>query len=53
MDNDLSQIAKALGKKGGETTRDRLGNEHFVKLAYKSAKVRQARSPRLRVSFKD
>ena len=31
--NELSDIAKQLGKKGGETTSKRYGKQHYINLA--------------------
>jgi hypothetical protein len=34
-------MAKTLGQKGGQKTREKYGNEHFRKLSMLSAKVRK------------
>lgn len=38
---DISKIAKALGKKGGEKTVEKYGVDHFKKISELGVKARQ------------
>lgn len=41
-DITASVIAKALGKRGGQTTLDKYGKDHFKKISKKAAIARKA-----------
>jgi len=39
--NNLTEIAKQLGKVGGTKTKNRYGRKHFVKMGKKSGEIRR------------
>ena len=42
-DEELKQMASAMGKKGGASTRDKYGTSHFQKIGKLSAEKRWAK----------
>ena len=40
LDPKISDYMRSLGQKGGKTTTDRFGKEHFAKIGAKGAKSR-------------
>ena len=37
---DISEIAKTLGKRGGDKTKEKYGTEHFKRLSQKGVEAR-------------